>query len=187
MLITSWDIGIKNLSFCTLEYIDNTTPKIKDWGIISLCDPSEKCKKVSLDKLILKIFEKLDSMFVCNDMRILIENQPCMKNPTMKSIQTVMYTYFCYQKHTLFPGLEVSLVSASNKLKIGAHVEYPETITKIKSLYSQKKKKGIFLCDLFLKESIHDTGNWYDFFTGSRKKDDLADSFLYCMWYISNH
>ena len=58
--------------------------------------------------------ELLDAKYV------FIENQPCMKNPTMKSIQIIVYSYF------IIKGLQnkdsnkehIIFQSASNKLKV---------------------------------------------------------------------
>ena len=50
--------------------------------------------------------------------KVVIENQPAMKNPTMKSIQMMIYSYFlmngvCYDS----PITNIEMINARNKLK----------------------------------------------------------------------
>ena len=125
MKILSFDVGIKNLSFCLLK-----DEVIEDWGILNICtdDVCDHCskdgkrcdksakfmcgdfqvcsahkklkqysdkkfKKVSkkdnpmLDqgKCIVKTLQKKEDF--CNVDLVVIENQPALKNPTMKYIQ----------------------------------------------------------------------------------------------------
>lgn len=52
MKVLSWDVGIKNLSFCLIK-IENNKWEINDWGIINLIEPENDkclncCKKPSL-------------------------------------------------------------------------------------------------------------------------------------------
>jgi hypothetical protein len=45
----SWDIGIKNLSYCILDYNEDKTISIIDWGVIDLLkyqDPSKYCNQL---------------------------------------------------------------------------------------------------------------------------------------------
>ena len=133
MSVLSFDIGIKNLSYCI---VCKDTKKIQDWGIINiscnkecehintknnkcdkkatfindnilLCSQHSKNKKYTNVKkyknnqntifnigiLLLKEIKKKEfNKFNIED--VLLENQPCLKNPTMKSIQMIIYTYF---------------------------------------------------------------------------------------------
>ena len=113
--ILSWDVGIYNLAYCLLEFdssyikdiVDindiNSFAKmcnIRDWGIITLISPdatkTEK-KKYNLLKVGKSLFEQLDDKKKTSFNEIdyvLIENQPCLKNPKMKSIQMMLYSYF---------------------------------------------------------------------------------------------
>ena len=55
MRVLSWDIGIKNLSYCILESIENSEIRIVNWGIINLEDSIEMKKNRNL---YLKIYQK---------------------------------------------------------------------------------------------------------------------------------
>lgn len=57
---------------------------------------AKKVKQHSIKDLAVKLFEELpkyDNDFL-NVEEIIIENQPVFKNPTMKSIQMLLYSYF---------------------------------------------------------------------------------------------
>ena len=87
MKVLSFDIGIKNLSYCILD----ETYKIYDWNIVNLCENLD----IKKDKYIIfeNIPKKLDLYNLLDVDIVLLENQPCLKNPTMKTIQIIIYTY----------------------------------------------------------------------------------------------
>ena len=104
-MILSFDIGIKNLSYCILykddkyDSINKNNIKIIDWGIIQLIEDGIKCKNVPLDKITTILYNKLHDKFIDYDItKVLLENQPVLKNPLMKSIQMIIYGYFGYEK-----------------------------------------------------------------------------------------
>ena len=94
MKILSWDIGIKNLSYCILESENKNNVKIIDWGIIDISPYNKKDSK-NLYKIVKIMYSKLNDILeiVKECDVVLIENQPCMKNPIMKSIQILLYSY----------------------------------------------------------------------------------------------
>ena len=102
-MILSFDIGIKNLAYC-LMYKDNSIDnnnniKVIDWEIIQLIEDGVKCKEVSLDTITNVLYNKLQEIFIDHDItEILLENQPVLKNPVMKSIQIILYSFFQYEK-----------------------------------------------------------------------------------------
>ena len=122
MKILSWDIGIINLSYCILDFdIENNEKKILEWGIINLIDSPEMKKDINL------IFENIpkklkENDFLINVDYVVIENQPSLKNPKMKSIQMIVYSYFL-----MFGKIfnisenkikQIDFCNASNKLKV---------------------------------------------------------------------
>ena len=142
MKLLSWDVGIYNLSYCILEKNDeNKEIKIIDWNIVNLVD-SEKMKK-ERNLLFENIPRKLHELpQLLNVDCVVIENQPSLKNPQMKSIQMILYSYFlilgkvignntnsCYIEN-------IEFCSASNKLKVydGPKIILPEKNTKNKKL-----------------------------------------------------
>ena len=194
-----WDIGIKNLSYCILykddkyDSINKNNIKIIDWGIIQLIEDGIKCKNVPLDKITSILYNKLHDKFIDYDItKVLLENQPVLKNPLMKSIQMIIYGYFGYEKNIMGRELEdIKLINASNKLKLGKNlkdINNSEDILKIKSKYTKNKKLAIIYTNHFLKERliIEDYEKYNNIFNNHKKKDDLADAFLQGLYYIEN-
>ena len=261
-----WDIGIKHLSYCMMDYIDNNgifEYKIIDWGIINLmthikeknictslkknkdcCNNTavyyninndneyycnlhyknienksyinkitdkvlcNKCKKnasihdvdnniyfcgkhgknislLSCDKIIQGpatkmplftlgkiLYRELDKKpELLNANYICIENQPASKNPTMKSIQMILYSYFIMKsinKH------EYGKIDTSN-------------IMKTNNKYLQRKKLAIETTTIYLNNEYIDS-KWRLYFLDNKyKKDDLSDSYLMTRFFIAKN
>ncbi len=135
MKICSWDVGIYNLSYCILEQDDISKEiKIIKWDIVNLVDSDAQKKNRTL--LFQNIPIKLNQVPELLEVDyVYIENQPVLKNPQMKSIQMILYSYFLFygitdgiliQKTCEDGSVEeynhkvksVDLCSASNKLKV---------------------------------------------------------------------
>lgn len=199
-MILSFDIGIKNLSYCvmykdeTYDSINKNNIKIIDWGIIQLIDDGVKCKGVPLDKITSTLYNKLYNKFIDYDItKVLLENQPVLKNPVMKSIQMIIYGYFAYEKNIMGREIEyIKLINASNKLKLGKNlkeINNSEDILKIKTKYTRNKKLAIIYTNHFLRERliVEDYEKYNDIFNNHKKKDDLADAFLQGLYFIENN
>ena len=141
MKILSWDVGIYNLSYCILEKNkENNEIKIIDWDIVNLVDNDEMKKNRSLifENIPRKLHEKPQLLDV--DI-VVIENQPSLKNPQMKSIQMILYSYFLIlgkvigneDKNTSYID-KIDFCSAANKLKIydGPEIILEEKIKRTK-------------------------------------------------------
>ena len=249
MKILSWDVGIYNLSYCILERVDDKI-NIIDWDIVNLVDNEvmKKNRNLVFENIPRKLHEKPQLLDV--DI-VVIENQPSLKNPQMKSIQMILYSYFLILGKTIGNGDKsngyidkIDFCSASNKLKIYdgpeiifekkvkkepkkkvskkikkgeeniiqesvnqdqtlestiEHVVEPtieltiEEPTKTKKKasgmkYSDKKKLAIEHAKYFVKKyhNVESDLDYFDFFNGHKKKDDLADSFLQGLYYFKN-
>jgi hypothetical protein len=139
---------------------------------------NKKASKEDLDVLGKMMIKKIDQNIDLNDVsEIVIENQPVLKNPKMKSIQMILFTYFLIKK----PEIKLKFVSANSKLNFKIENETIKKIKEIKNKYQQRKKLGIEYC----KHFICDNEKWEDFFTNFKKKDDLADAYLLIRKYLS--
>ena len=216
MKYLSFDVGIKNLAFCSLD--DNK--KILDWGIINLdknpicqcglqkeccksstfivtCDNGEtkyactthtkkykKKKKMNNDRDIFNLskimINELNSKedFLNHEV-ICIENQPALKNPTMKTVQMILYSYFMIEGVTKeTPVEQVHMINARNKLKV---YKGPE----IECKFTDKYKKNKYLSVEYTKLMIlKEEKKFIDLFTTCKKKDDLADAYLQGIYFI---
>ena len=216
MKYLSFDVGIKNLAFCSL----NDNKQILDWGIINLdknpkcqcglqkecqksatfivtCDNGEtkysctthnkkykKKKKINADRDIFNLSKilieelNLKTDFLNHDV-ICIENQPALKNPVMKTVQMILYSYFMIEGATKDKLVEqVHMINARNKLKVykGPPVECK---------YKEKYKRNKYLSVEYTKNMIlNEEKRFIDLFTESKKKDDLADAYLQGIYFI---
>ena len=162
MIIIGWDIGIKNLAYCVVE-VKKEKFKILDWNIIDLrsdnqIEGKKKCAKISLKDLSRSLYENLEANKILKKFDyIIIENQPELKNPTMKSIQMILYSYFAFKSLKLKDFKDLILMNASNKMKVYTKPidsELTEKINKLKSKYSRNKKLSILHSELILGEHV---------------------------------
>ena len=208
--ILSFDVGIFNLAFAnvtvneitnTVENIDTTettetteTPKnkekslhtvINDWGILCLKSRDDP-KKMDLNVISRRLIELLHEKFGNVDFQtVLIENQPCMKNPTMKSIQMILYTFFVMQAYLEGRTIDIKFVSASNKLKVKHKADVSHITTKAK--YMQNKKYVVEYARNYLQLTKELNAKWIDLFEKEKKKDDWADAYCQALHFIENN
>ena len=168
----------ENNKYCNKHYNGFTT---KEQKMIKIIKPPKKCSKYSLEELGKKLFKTLDehTLFLkCEN--IIIENQPVLKNPTMKSIQIMLYSYFLIKNTNINI---IKLVNASNKLKVYKG-KIPDSdsiyLSNIKDKYRRNKLTAILHTQLMIndKEKL-------DYFNSHKKKDDLADAYLMAKYLIN--
>lgn len=147
--------------------------------------------KISIDDLKLSLVKHLDKLpHLLDTDFVLIENQPSLINPKMKSIASSIYTYFLIRgKIDKNQHMTVRYMSPSNKLKVSRQLNQPHlTMEKIintrgtetKDKYKLTKKLAVEYCKQILS---NDELN-LKLITSSTKKDDLADCMLQGMYYI---
>ena len=226
MRLISFDVGIKNLSFCCLDYTDDKY-RIYDWGIINIsCDEccdhiikgGRKCemsasvinesgkklcnshkknkeyKDLKLKKIpkiknqTLHIGENIVNRLNEKDFLdvhdVIIENQPALKNPTMKTVQMMIYSYFLINGYTNEDSIidNIEMINARNKLKAynGPPIESPYS-KDVKNRYKTNKYLAIEYCKHMV---TCEESSFQELFNTSKKKDDLSDSFLQGVYWI---
>lgn len=160
--VLSFDVGIRNLAYCHTS--DGT---IEDWGVLNV-------QGKDLGHVANAVVNTLDQHFagVAFD-QVLIENQPVMKNPTMKSVQMLIYSYFVMCREVgMVPIGEIRLIAASRKNKLcdailGADPEGRS--------YKKNKDRAIETTRRLLRDQ---PARWSTVFEAHAKRDDLADAFL---------
>ena len=187
LVILRDDVRLERFSK-SLKIIDNEINIIR-WDIINLVKDNEKCKNISLDEITNRLYKSLNSHFYSYKItEVLLENQPVLKNPVMKSIQMIIFSFFQYQKILLNREINlIKLINASNKLKIGktfTEINNNEDILKIKTKYMRNKKLAILYTYKVLDEKIDNSENYIKFFNDSKKKDDLSDAILQAIYHI---
>lgn len=195
MKVMAFDIGTVNMAYIR---VDLKSRDIESWSLVDFSRGVRTTKKMQIKDIEENIFDELDKINVSNVSEILIENQPSMKNPKMKSVQVMISTYFYLkQRNSDSLSYTINLVSPSQKNKFLKQKFYEvvtdksvlERCKKIKNSYSQYKKMSECLCEHFIKSS---NSKWNTkknlmmlqkvFYNDANKKkrDDLADTFIYC-------
>lgn len=151
-------------------------------------------KDFTIHDLKLSLLTKLDTfkeLFLKVDV-VCIENQPTFKNPTMKAISDVLYTWFMIrglvEKEQNNSSIsKITFFAPSNKLKIAGKTddinEQIDIATKSGSKYKKTKELGITNCLEFIKYNQQYVNHLNTF----KKKDDLCDAFLHGVHYIEKN
>jgi len=154
---------------------------LKDKKLLKL----KKCRGMDLSDIGEILYQQLQQYpdFLEVDY-IVIENQPVLKNPTMKSIQMILYSYFLFEKMKQLDKYQyqIKLISAKNKLKVydGPEIKH---LYNLKSDYALTKKLGIEYCKYMIRDDIEQL----NYLTTHDKKDDLCDSFLQGAYFITKN
>lgn len=120
---------------------------------------------------------------------VLIENQPSMKNPKMKSVAETLYSWFLIRgivDKKLYNLKNIFYLSPSNKLKINDK-DINKEIDKLKDK-SKKYKFTKQSAVIYTKKMLNDNNEseWDKFLNDNNKKDDLCDSYLQGLYFLNN-
>lgn len=160
-MLLSIDVGIKNLAMCL---IDEKTQIIEEWDVSGV-PPEHK------DGLYPCLNRHLNSKpWVLTPKIILIEKQPG-QNKKMKSVENFLHSYFVIK----LPESETIIYDARHKV--------PDVAGSGKARYRQRKQTAIDRCAEFLKTGVNT--KWNPLFIKSKKKDDLADTYLQALSFIN--
>lgn len=175
--ILSIDVGIKNLSYCLFESEGIHKTRVVKWE--NVCVTDSNCKKIKIEELTEQILEclmsKFDESFEADV--VLIENQPMLKNGSMKTVSVVIYTFFNMLKIMYGNIKNVRFISASNKLKCKKVLELQKNI----DTYKDRKRLGIEGARLYMADICQEREEWFNI---QSKKDDISDAFLLGIHYI---
>ena len=134
------------------------------------------------DKMV-KELDKMSEMLHVDT--VIIENQPALKNPIMKTVQMMLYSYFLINGYTsdISSIKNMEMINARNKLKVykGPNIECPYPDTKV-NRYKRNKFFAIKYCEkMITDEDI----KFVDLYTNSKKKDDLSDCYLQGIYWLT--
>jgi hypothetical protein len=158
-LLLSIDVGIKNLAMCLMNQTDK---HIVEWDVSGVPPQHE-------DGLFVCLRDHLDAKpWVKTAQLVLIEKQP-NKNKGMGTVQNFLHAYF------VIHNIPTIIYDARHKV--------PDICGPGKAMYNKRKKAAIERTHEHLKtEEVN--REWLPLFEGSKKKDDLADTFLQGKSYI---
>lgn len=130
-----------------------------------------KCKRIPILDMGLAIARALEGLEGALQVdTVIIENQPTLRNPVIKSVQMMLYQWFVIRgivdrERTGSTIKDIQNYNATNKLKGYA---------KGGGGYKGRKSASVELARKYVGEE----GEWSQFFREHSKKDDLADSLL---------
>ena len=157
---------------------------------ISMAYSKKEIKKIKLTttkniglfeigRILMKCLNKKPNLLEVDE--IVIENQPVLKNPTMKSIQMILYSYFLLKMvDSPLVNYKINLFNAKNKLDF---YDGPEVKCDKKGEYAQRKYLSVEYTKYFLKNN----NEKLEWFNSHKKKDDLADCYLQGLTYLSKN
>ena len=169
---------------------------------------SQNANKISLSALGKTMFGRLDQIpeFLGVDL-VLIENQPTLINPTMKTIASMLFSYFLlrgvHDKPTTRSAIvDVRFCSPANKInigekvdkvdkvgkaegKVGKAVDKVEVVDKVEEIdkrrvYRLTKQTSTRYC----RALIGDNPEYLAMMDRHTKKDDLADAYMQGFMYV---
>jgi hypothetical protein len=152
--------------------------------------------KIDINQLGIALFQELDKLkaIITRPDCILLENQPVLKNPTMKSMQMFLYSYYLMRilESNQAKGITgigdkyIQCYTASKKLDLikffpaAEQTRISGLLAKVKNGYARNKKMSILMVEYLLANNT----KWLQFFKGHPKQDDLADSLLMTLHYF---
>ena len=169
--------------------------------------------KFDINQLGIALFQELDKIkeTILDTSIILLENQPVLKNPTMKSMQMFLYSYYLirlidsnkkgdkkgnkkgdneiitnFNTTSILNDKTIQCYCASKKLDLIKFLpvnDQKRIMDYIDTVNSgyQKNKK---MAIMMVETVLKENTKWLDFFKGHPKKDDLADSLLMTLHYF---
>lgn len=161
------------------EHIEENKKKIdKKLHIKKMISITNNKNQDLSQKMYLKLDSELDFL---NVDEVIIENQPSLRNPIMKTISAFIYAYFIMRglidkdkTNSLIKS--VKFVSPLNKLKVDDKTT-KETLQD-KNKYKLTKNLGIKYCLSLINDKDKEILNKY------KKKDDMCDCFLQGFHYL---
>ena len=185
-------IIIADKAYCSIHKKIEIKKLLSQYKLIKL----EKTKATTATsyQLCLSLYQKLDTIPELLQVdKVLIENQPSLTNPIMKSIAAYLFGYYIYNGvlKSKTP-LTVQYFSPSNKLKVNnGQIEKVKNEKPSKEIIGEKKTKQIKykmtkeLGIKYTKELLTDKVNWLTHLDTYKKKDDLCDAFLQGYYMLS--
>lgn len=195
--------------YCKRHITEMINTNVKEPSDFLKINRAKTTSKIDINHLGIALFQELDKIKkqILEPNIILLENQPVLKNPTMKSMQMFLYSYY------LIRHLDMSIVNFNNTVMENANTIinanclkgknlqcytaskkldlikfFPEVeqfrisniLEKVKNGYQKNKKMSILMVEYLLKDNT----KWLEFFNKHPKQDDLADSLLMTLHYF---
>lgn len=179
--------------YCIVNDNDNSLCTTHYKRLISSINKTDKLTKVKKDNasdtthfdLCKNLISKLDALPELLDVdEVLIENQPSLLNPKMKTIASFLYSYFVTRGISDNKSKDLSAVrfiSPSNKLKVNED----HSVSILSGAKDDKKYKLTKQLSVqYTKQLLSKETEWLNHLDSYKKKDDLCDAFLQGYHYL---
>jgi hypothetical protein len=147
----------------------------------------KKVKDYLLQDIATKLIDNLNTLykthqydFENNIQHILIELQPKVNNK-MKFASHVIYAKLIDLINSNNLNINVRFIAAKNKLKFYQGPSLP----KVANTYTNRKKASIEMVNWYIDNSILDKDKWKTCLKNITKKDDVCDTLLYAINYLT--
>jgi hypothetical protein len=178
--ILSFDIGIKNMAYC-FSIIDNNNLKIEKLNKIDLNINKNANIQTIIDTTIEFLEITLNDDITINKNDKLVVLIECQMTSIMRTIQTVINTYF--KMLGKYESFNIETIYLSPKHKLNIINKYGDKIHS--NNYKQNKTDAIYFAK-FLLENTYKNEDILNIFNNTKKKDDISDAFLMCIYYFEN-
>jgi hypothetical protein len=178
------------LGYCKKHITELIKSGVKKEDDFFKINKAKKTSTINLNHLGTALFKELDKnrTALLEPVNILLENQPVLKNPTMKSMQMFLYSYYLLRGIDANVGHDkhIQCYCASKKLDLikflpaNEKTRIENVLKTIKSGYQQNKTQAMLLVEYLLQGNT----KWNSFFNNHRKRDDLADSLLMTLHFL---
>lgn len=159
-MLLSIDVGIRNLAMCCLDPSNN---RIVKWEVAGV--PSER-----EGGLFPAMTEHLNRReWLTEVTKVVIERQPD-RNKKMKAVEHFLHGFFAGS------GKEVIIFDAKHKI--------PDVVGPGRKQYTKRKNTSIERARNFIAEHEFNS-SWMEEFQGHKKKDDLADTVMQALAFLS--
>lgn len=194
MRILSIDVGVKNLGVCELEVDDATRAlSLGMWDVVSGSENGETDASIqaAISGAVSVMTELHDRTGGAGWDCVVIENQPCIKNPRMKAVQIAIHTFLVIHYG---PHVSVCLAGAVGKNNVADKVlrasdeSAPGPAAAAATpgqKYRRAKKRSVEATRAFLaaRGGFDEQLKALD---GSTKKDDMCDALLQGVYYLTS-
>lgn len=196
MRILSIDVGVKNLGLCELEVHDDTGAlSLGFWGVASGDEHADSAIQTAISGAVSAMTEMHERSGGAGWDCVVIENQPCIKNPRMKAVQIAIHTYLVIHYG---PDVAVCLAGAVGKNNVAdkilkssgsssspAATAFAASSSTAGHKYRRAKKRSVEAGRAFLLAR----GGFDEHLAAldaSPKKDDMCDALLQGVYYLTS-
>lgn len=179
--LLSFDIGTVNMAYCYAT-VNNDDKKLNLCHLnkVDLClKKSANIQKI-IDATIEFLEEIVNELDIKQNEKIIVLIE-CQMKSDMRTIQTVINTYFKLMGK--YEAFDIETIYVSPKHKLNIINKYDDKIAS--SSYKQNKNEAVFFTK-YLLENNYTNEKFLNIFNTMKKKDDISDAFLMIIYYYEN-